>query len=85
LRQRKARKGELPELDGSEHDWFEARGARCSLIVYVDEMKVYIKFVTLVTALRIAGINDMEIANTRLPALFNVKFKLLKINRIGSV
>ncbi len=37
LRQRKARKGELIQLDGSEHDWFEGRGPRCSLLVYVDD------------------------------------------------
>lgn len=37
LRPRRARKGELIQLDGSEHDWFEGRGPRCSLLVYVDD------------------------------------------------
>ena len=33
LRQRKAQQGELIQLDGSEHDWFEGRGPRCTLLV----------------------------------------------------
>ena len=37
LRQRRAQKGELVQLDGSEHDWFEGRGPRCTLLVYVDD------------------------------------------------
>ena len=48
LRQRKSRKGELIQLDGSEHDWFEGRGPRCSLLVYVDDATselMHLKFV----------------------------------------
>ena len=37
LRQRKAQRGELIQVDGSEHDWFEGRGPRCSLLVYIDD------------------------------------------------
>jgi len=37
LRERKAQAGEMEELDGSEHDWFEGRGPRCTLLVYVDD------------------------------------------------
>jgi hypothetical protein len=29
--------GELVQTDGSEHDWFEGRGPRCTLWVYVDD------------------------------------------------
>ncbi len=35
LRQRRSRKGELIQPDGSEHDWFEGRGPRCTLLVYL--------------------------------------------------
>jgi len=28
---------ELVQLDGSEHAWFEDRGPRCTLLVYVDD------------------------------------------------
>jgi transposase len=29
--------GELIQIDGSPHDWFEDRGARCTLIVFIDD------------------------------------------------
>ena len=29
--------GELVQIDGSPHDWFEGRGARCTLIVFIDD------------------------------------------------
>jgi hypothetical protein len=37
LRPRRPRKGELVQLDGPEHDWFEGRGPRCTLLVYIDD------------------------------------------------
>lgn len=43
LRQRRAREGELIQLDGSEHDWFEERGPRCTLLVYIDDATSAIK------------------------------------------
>ncbi|MCX8566712.1 MAG: Transposase [Glomeribacter sp. 1016415] len=36
-RLRRPRLGELIQIDGSPHDWFEGRAARCSLIVFVDD------------------------------------------------
>ena len=29
--------GDLVQIDGSPHDWFEGRGPRCTLIVHVDD------------------------------------------------
>ena len=29
--------GELIQIDGSEHWWFEGRGPRCTLLVYIDD------------------------------------------------
>ncbi len=37
LRQRRERLGEWVQIDGSSHDWFEGRGSRCTLIVYVGD------------------------------------------------
>jgi transposase len=37
LRPRRTRKGALVQLDGSEHDWFEGRGPRCTLLVLIDD------------------------------------------------
>jgi len=36
-RKRRARCGELMQMDGSPHDWFEGRGDPCTLIVYIDD------------------------------------------------
>ena len=37
MRQRRACFGELVQIDGSDHDWFEGRAARCTLLVYIDD------------------------------------------------
>lgn len=37
LRERRASYGELVQLDGSPHDWFEGRAPRCTLLNFVDD------------------------------------------------
>ena len=37
MRERRACFGELVQIDGSEHDWFEGRGPKCTLLVYIDD------------------------------------------------
>lgn len=37
MRQRRACFGELVQIDGSDHDWFEGRGPRCTLLAYIDD------------------------------------------------
>jgi hypothetical protein len=36
-RARRAKIGELVQIDGSDHPWFEARGSRCCLLLFVDD------------------------------------------------
>jgi transposase len=36
-RERRPRRGDLVQIDGSEHDWFEGRGARTVLMVMIDD------------------------------------------------
>lgn len=36
-RPRRPCRGELVQIDGSPHDWFEGRGPLCSLIVFIDD------------------------------------------------
>jgi transposase len=36
-RQRKPCRGEMVQLDGSHHDWFEGRGPVCVLMAYIDD------------------------------------------------
>lgn len=45
-RERRAHVGELIQLDGSHHDWFEGRGPRCALMAYIDDAssRVFARF-----------------------------------------
>jgi len=46
-RERRARRGELVQIDGSPHDWFEGRAPRCTLIALIDDASsevVYARF-----------------------------------------
>jgi transposase-like protein len=36
-RERKPHYGEMVQMDGSHHDWFEGRGCRCVLMGYIDD------------------------------------------------
>ena len=47
-RVRRAGFGELIQIDGSPHAWFEDRGGRCTLIVFIDDATsrlLYLRFV----------------------------------------
>lgn len=37
LRERRPRFGDLIQMDGSPHDWFEERGPRCTLLLAIDD------------------------------------------------
>ena len=45
-RERKDHYGEMLQMDGSHHDWFEGRGPRCVLMAYIDDAtgRVYGRF-----------------------------------------
>ena len=46
-RERRARFGELVQIDGSPHDWFEGRASKCCLIVMIDDATskiIYMRF-----------------------------------------
>ncbi|MDP1719527.1 MAG: ISNCY family transposase, partial [Candidatus Nanopelagicaceae bacterium] len=49
MRERRASEGELVQADGSPHAWFEDRGPRCTLLVYIDDATsklLHLEFVT---------------------------------------
>jgi transposase len=37
MRERRACYGELVQIDGSPHDWFEGRAGKCTLLVFIDD------------------------------------------------
>lgn len=36
-RERRPRMGELVQIDGTPHDWFEGKSDKCTLIVFIDD------------------------------------------------
>jgi transposase len=50
LRERRARLGELIQIDGSPHDWFEGRAPKCTLLVLVDDATSRLMHLSLVEA-----------------------------------
>ena len=44
MRERRAREGELVQIDGSPHAWFEERGETCCLLVYIDDATSNLKW-----------------------------------------
>jgi transposase len=45
-RERKGHRGEMVQMDGSHHDWFEERGPECVLMSYIDDAtgRVFARF-----------------------------------------
>ena len=49
LRARRPYRGEMVQIDGSLHDWFEGRAEKCTLLVFVDDATseiLYMEFAT---------------------------------------
>lgn len=88
LRQRKERKGELIQVDGSEHDWFEGRGARCTLLVYVDDAtnKTFARFVKSENTWDYLKTTRSYIEeNGRPEAFYSDKHSVFRVNREGAL
>ncbi len=71
LRERRAARGELIQIDGSPHDWFEGRAPRCTLLVFVDDATgelMALKFVAQETTLDYLGVLHDYILEHGLPA-----------------
>lgn len=49
-RPRRERIGELVQIDGSNHDWLEGRGERCTLIVFIDDASGRLQYLRFVAA-----------------------------------
>ena len=89
LRQRRSAIGMLVQLDGSEHDWFEGRGPRCVLVVYVDDASsrvLYAEFVNSEDTLTLLGTTRVYLERYGRPLAFYVdKDSIYKINRQASI
>ena len=87
-RPRRARLGELVQVDGSPHDWFEGRGPRCALIVFIDDAT------SRLLALRFCRSETTEAymetlrghlaAHGRPVALYSDRYSVFRVNRKDS-
>ena len=79
----------LVQLDGSEHDWFEGRGPRCVLVVYVDDASsrvLYAEFVNSEDTLTLLGTTRVYLERYGRPLAFYVdKDSIYKVNRQASI
>jgi hypothetical protein len=84
-RERRSCVGELVQLDGSEHDWFEGRGPRCVLILYIDDATsrlLYAEFVDVEDTLTLLATTQAYLKRHGRPGAFYVdKDSIYKVNR----
>ncbi|MGA2090229.1 MAG: ISNCY family transposase [Endomicrobiales bacterium] len=81
--------GELIQLDGSDHDWFEGRGPRCALLVFIDDATsriLYAEFVTVENTLNLLSATKHYLLQHGRPlALYVDKDSVYKINHQQSI
>jgi transposase len=84
LRERRPRLGELVQIDGSPHDWFEGRAPKCTLLVFVDDATsrlMYLQFVTAETTFNyFAGVRSYVTAFGKPLAFYSDKFGVFRVN-----
>lgn len=83
-RQRRTCVGMLVQLDGSDHDWFEGRGPRCVLVLYIDDATsriLYAEFVKVEDTLTLLRTTRSYLLKHGRPVAFYVdKDSIYKVN-----
>lgn len=84
LRDRRSRFGELVQIDGSPHDWFEGRGPRCTLIVFVDDATsrlIALRFApTECAAAYLAALRNQVLTHGRPLAFYSDRHGIFRVN-----
>ena len=84
-RERRFCLGELVQLDGSEHAWFEDRGKICALVIYIDDATSEIlwgEFIPVEDTLSLMGSTKRYLEGHGRPVAFYVdKDSVYKVNR----
>jgi transposase len=84
LRERRPRLGELVQIDGSPHDWFEGRAPKCTLLVFVDDATsrlMYLQFVEAETTFNyFAGVRAYLTEFGKPLAFYSDKFGVFRVN-----
>lgn len=84
-RERRACIGMFVQVDGSDHDWFEGRGPRCALLVYIDDATsriLHAEFVEVEDTLTLMRSTLKYLTRHGRPTAFYVdKDSIYKVNR----
>src|ERR1041384_4125834 len=84
LRERRARLGELVQIDGSPHDWFEGRAPKCTLLVFVDDATsrlMHLQFVAAETTFNyFAAVRSYLTEFGKPLAFYSDKFGVFRVN-----
>lgn len=84
IRLRRTREGELVQIDGSPHDWFEGRAEYCNLIVFIDDATGKLKYLQFVphetTLVYMAGLKQYIGENGKPLALYSDRHGIFRIN-----
>jgi len=84
MRERRARFGEMIQIDGSPHDWFEGRGEYCTLLVFIDDATgrlTQLHFAPTETTLGYMSVlHDHILAHGVPVALYSDKHSIFRIN-----
>lgn len=84
MRERRARFGELIQIDGSPHDWFEGRGECCTLLVFIDDASgrlTQLRFVPTETTLGyLHALHDHILEHGIPAALYSDKHSIFRVN-----
>ena len=85
MRERRARRGELIQIDGSPHDWFEGRAPRCCLLVFIDDATselMALRFVDAETTLGYMGLLEEHVLSHGLPAaIYSDRHSIFQVNK----
>ena len=85
MRERRAQRGELIQIDGSPHDWFEGRAARCCLLVFIDDATgelTALRFMDTETTVGYMSLLEEHIRAHGLPAaLYSDRNSIFRINK----
>jgi hypothetical protein len=88
-RQRRSCIGELIQLDGSDHDWFEGRGPRCALLLFIDDASskiIYAQFIPVENTFFLLSATKTYLLTHGRPVAFYVdKDSIYKINRQATI
>ena len=88
-RERRSCIGELIQLDGSDHPWFEERGPRCALLIYIDDASskiIHGEFVAVENTFFLLSATKTYLLENGRPVAFYVdKDSIYKINRQASI